>query len=105
MDGITVLPRATEQSNSILTPDALQFVAHLHRKFNSRRIQLLKERTKRISVIAKKGLDFLPETESIRNGHWKVADVPDDLQKRWVEITGPVSPSKMVCDNFIFNYI
>jgi len=96
MDGITVLPRATEQSKSILTPEALQFIAHLHRKFNSQRIQLLKDRTKRQSVISKKGLDFLPETENIRNGQWKVADVPEDLQKRWVEITGPVSPTKMV---------
>lgn len=96
MDGISVLPRANKLSIEILTPEALQFIAHLQRKFNSKRVKLLKARTTRQTLISKKGLDFLPETESIRNGQWKVAEIPHDLQKRWVEITGPVSPSKMV---------
>ncbi len=39
--------------------------------------------------------DFLPETEHIRNSDWTVAPIPDDLQDRRVEITGPVE-RKMV---------
>ncbi len=39
--------------------------------------------------------DFLPETEYIRNSDWTVAPLPDDLQDRRVEITGPVD-RKMV---------
>jgi malate synthase len=41
-------------------------------------------------------LDFLPQTKQIRNNpHWRVAPAPKDLDKRWVEITGPVD-RKMV---------
>jgi len=40
-------------------------------------------------------LDFLRETEAVRTGGWRVAPTPPDLQKRVVEITGPVD-SKMV---------
>src|SRR4051812_49114136 len=38
---------------------------------------------------------FLPETKSIREGTWQVLPVPEDLQNRRVEITGPVD-RKMV---------
>ncbi len=40
-------------------------------------------------------LDFLPETQEIRDGDWTVAPVPEALQQRWVEITGPTD-RKMV---------
>src|SRR6478736_3377704 len=39
--------------------------------------------------------DFLTETRHIREGDWKVAPIPADLQDRRVEITGPVD-RKMV---------
>jgi len=39
--------------------------------------------------------DFFPETRAIREGDWKVDPIPPDLQRRWVEITGPVD-RKMV---------
>jgi malate synthase len=39
--------------------------------------------------------DFLPETKAIRDNDWKVAPVPQDLQDRRVEITGPTD-RKMV---------
>ena len=39
--------------------------------------------------------DFLPETETVRRGNWKVEPVPADLQDRRVEITGPTD-RKMV---------
>jgi len=40
--------------------------------------------------------DFLPETQAIRTGDWKVADTPADLQKRHVEITGPTERKMMI---------
>jgi malate synthase len=40
--------------------------------------------------------DFLPETESIRAGEWRVAPVPADLQDRRVEITGPVERKMII---------
>ena len=40
-------------------------------------------------------LDFLDETREVREGDWRVAPPPDDLQDRRVEITGPTQ-RKMV---------
>jgi malate synthase len=40
--------------------------------------------------------DFLPDTGAIREGDWRVAPVPADLQDRRVEITGPAGDRKMV---------
>src|SRR6185369_14398406 len=37
----------------------------------------------------------LAATASVRTGDWRVAPAPADLQKRWVEITGPTD-RKMV---------
>ncbi|MBU9675627.1 malate synthase A [Burkholderia multivorans] len=82
---------------AILTPDALELVAALHRAFEPRRQALLQarvERTKRLD--AGERPDFLPETKAIREGDWKVAPLPADLQCRRVEITGPVERKMII---------
>jgi malate synthase len=74
----------------VLTPDALEFVAELQREFGGQRSELLKARAERRRRLAQgETFDFLPETREIREGDWRVAAVPADLQQRWVEITGP----------------
>jgi malate synthase len=74
----------------ILTPEALAFLAELHRRFNSRRTGLLAARARRRASLRDGGrLDFLDETRDIREGDWRVVAPPEDLQRRWVEITGP----------------
>ena len=82
---------------SILTPDAIDFLAGLAREFTARRDDLLKAREKRQADIDAGQLpDFLPETAAIRDERtWRVAPVPPDLQDRRVEITGPTE-RKMV---------
>jgi malate synthase len=80
MSGIRVLGENHEQ---ILTPDALEFVAKLHRAHAARRDELLAKRKQRGP------LDFLPETADVRAGDWKVAEAPEPLRDRRVEITGP----------------
>ncbi|MDN7674770.1 malate synthase A [Burkholderia oklahomensis] len=82
---------------AILTPEALELVAKLHRLFEPRRRELLAarvERTKRLD--AGERPDFLAETKSIREGDWKVAPLPADLQCRRVEITGPVERKMII---------
>ncbi len=80
----------------VLTKDALQFVADIARKFDHTRQELLKTRETRQAKWDAGALpDFLPGTKEIRDGDWKIAGVPDDLQKRWVELTGPTE-RKMV---------
>ena len=85
-----------EGYDSILTPDALAFLAALERRFGARRLELLQARMAMQARIDDGALpNFLPETQSVRDGDWKIAPVPADLQDRRVEITGPVD-RKMV---------
>ena len=85
---------------TILTPEALEFVAKLHRAFAARRKELLAKRVERQAKIdAGEMPDFLPETKHIREGDWKVAPLPKALECRRVEITGPVE-AKMIINAF-----
>lgn len=80
----------------ILSPAAMAFLEQLGKKFGARRRHLLDERVKRQQVLDKTGtLDFPAETAGIRAADWSIRPVPDDLQDRRVEITGPVD-RKMV---------
>src|ERR1700739_19687 len=82
---------------TILTRDALELVAKLHRAFDPRRQELLKvraERTKRPDAGDRP--DFLKETQAIRDGDWKIATLPKDLECRRVEITGPVERKMII---------
>ncbi|HIP72566.1 MAG TPA: malate synthase A [Anaerolineae bacterium] len=80
----------------ILTPDALAFIEKLEHAFGQRRRDLLQRRVERQAAIDAGVMpDFLPETAVIRQSDWTVAPIPDDMQDRRVEITGPVD-RKMV---------
>jgi malate synthase len=86
-----------EGFQAILSPTAQQFLQALHLRFNPIRKNLLKARTERQQAIDRGILpDFLPETQSIREGDWKVAPVPEDLRDRRVEITGPVDRKMII---------
>jgi malate synthase len=80
----------------VLTPEATEFLTELEREFGSRRRQLLAARRERAQRLRDGELpDFLAETARVREDDWRVAPVPDELQDRRVEITGPVD-RKMV---------
>ncbi|MBV9740335.1 MAG: malate synthase A, partial [Hyphomicrobiales bacterium] len=81
----------------ILTPQALGFLARLHKKFDPRRKELLAAREARQARFDAGELpDFLPGTQAVRDGDWKIAPVPADLLDRRVEITGPVDRKMIV---------
>ena len=81
--------------NKIISNDALKFIQEIHDQFNNTRLELLNERKKRQKDIDNGGkLDFLEETKKIRESKWKIKNIPDDLLKRHVEITGPPVPKK-----------
>ncbi|GAB3295075.1 malate synthase A [Parasphingorhabdus pacifica] len=89
-EGVQVLGGAVERGDEILTKEALEFVAGLQRAYGARRDELLALRTKRREEAARNGrLDFLEETKSIREGDWQVAEPPEAIRDRRVEITGP----------------
>src|SRR5439155_20258933 len=82
---------------TILTVDALAFLVQLHRKFNSTRKNLLKERSDLQKQIDQgwKPL-FLAETKNIRETSWQISETPRDLRDRRVEITGPVDRKMII---------
>ncbi|MGA6168411.1 malate synthase A [Amycolatopsis magusensis] len=90
MSEVRVLGDSVEGSDEILTPEALEFLAGLHSAFAARRDELIEARRARREEAARTGkLDFLPETQQVRESEWKVADAPPALRDRRVEITGP----------------
>ncbi len=94
--GVAVNARLTPEFSQILTPEALAFVAMLHRKFEARRQELLAARAARQKEFdAGKLPDFLAETAKIRDAEWQIAPQPQDMLDRRVEITGPTD-RKMV---------
>jgi malate synthase len=86
-----------QKYDTILTPEALTFVATLQREFNPRRLELLAARDLRQAKLDAGELpDFLPETLAIHEDTWTVAPLPSDLLDRRVEITGPVDRKMII---------
>lgn len=98
LQGVSVAGAVQEEHKKILTPQALAFLALLHRSFNATRKQLLERRVLRQAEIDRGVLpDFLPETRHIReNPTWKGAPPAPGLVDRRVEITGPTDRKMVV---------
>jgi len=96
VNGVEIRGATGERFDEVLTSDALEFIARLHRAFDATRRELLDLRRQRQAELDAGGtLDFLPDTQDVRDGDWTIAPEPDALQNRRVEITGPTS-RKMV---------
>ena len=81
----------------ILTDEALLFLKELHFRFDNLRKELLGKREELQETLNQgKTLDFLEETATIRNSEWTIAPLPEDLQDRRVEITGPVQRKMII---------
>ncbi len=92
----TTLVRTTAEGE-ILTPGATAFLQALAEKFEPRRQELLARRQQvQRDIDAGKMPDFLKETAAIRESDWKVAPIPQDLQDRRIEITGPVDRKMII---------
>jgi malate synthase len=81
----------------ILTDAALEFISALHANFNAKRLALLHNRE-----VLQKAFDsgkfpqFPTETKTIRESNWTAGAIPQDLQDRRVEITGPVDRKMII---------
>ncbi len=94
--GIELQGPLEDRFAEILMPAALAFVAELEGELGGTRAALLRRRAERQTAFdAGQRLDFLPATRGIRESAWTVAPAPADLQRRWVELTGPAE-RKMV---------
>ncbi len=96
--GMDIKGTMKEEYTRVLSLESLQFMAKLQREFNRRRLELLKWRDViQVEIDDGKLPRFLLETKSIRDDKsWTVASIPDDLQSRRVEITGPVDRKMMI---------
>ena len=90
-DRMTVLGSPEPGFETILSPDALNFVTRLHDQFAGRRQERLTERmVQRKNIENGRNLGFLSETAAIRaDSGWRVAGAGPGLEDRRVEITGP----------------
>ncbi|MGE4366033.1 malate synthase A [Thermomonas sp.] len=94
--GVEVTAQATGQA-ALLTPDALGFLADLHRRFErGRQARLAARRARQQAFDAGALPDFRTDTAHIRRGDWTVAPAPAALRDRRVEITGPVDPKMVI---------
>ena len=95
--GVTLKAQVTPEFAAILTPEALTFLATLHREFNTAASNSWSSAlTRQAALDAGARYDFLPETREIRESAWTVAPIPPDLQDRRVEITGPVDRKMII---------
>lgn len=85
-------------AEAVLPPQVLALVADLHRTFDRERRTLLAARCGRQAAWDRGGLPARVEgpVRDAARGEWRVAPLPADLLCRRVEITGPISETKMV---------
>ena len=90
---ITEHPRLEQ----VFTQEATDFIVNLVREFRDERNEILEARKSRqLDFQSGTKPDFLDETKSIRQGEWKVAQPPEDIADRRVEITGPTERKMMI---------
>jgi len=95
--GVRVVAPMRAGYETVLSPEALAFVGLLERRFGADRRRLLTARVDRQDRLDRGELPaFLPETERVRRGNWKVEPAPADLRDRRVEITGPVERKMII---------
>lgn len=95
-DTLTFTQPETAVSREVFTDEARQFLATLASEFAPQINPLLQQRRAAQARFDSGELpDFDPASQDIREGDWQVASIPQDLQKRRLEITGPVD-RKMV---------
>src|SRR5690349_2021501 len=103
--GVTVLdrpriiaePSKVPNADEVLTQAALDCLAELHERFDSRRRELLEAREERQHRFDAGELpDFPKETLEIRASDWTVRSIPQDLLDRRVEITGPTNAKMLI---------
>lgn len=89
--------KADEKYSQIFSEGLEKFLIQLHKNFNQKRIELLEQR-KKVQELINEGVmpSFPKETRGIREEYWVCNKLPNDLQDRRVEITGPVDRKMII---------
>ncbi|XP_058093911.1 malate synthase, glyoxysomal-like [Magnolia sinica] len=96
-DGVDIRGRYDGEFGRILTKEALQFVAGLHREFRGHiryALECRREAQRKYNAGILPGYD--PATRYVREGDWVCAAVPPAVGDRKVEITGPVERKMII---------
>jgi malate synthase len=95
--GVTLRGPRVPGDSTVLSHEALVFVAELQRRFGPRFAGELAARQARQGRLdCGEKLDFAPETRDLREAEWTCAPVPEDILDRRVEITGPVDRKMII---------
>ncbi|MGE3611296.1 MAG: malate synthase A [Bacteriovoracaceae bacterium] len=85
----------------VFTDSLINLLISLHRKFESKRIELINQRFQRQKEFDMgKVPEFLASDSEAVHGSWKISPLPTDLLCRRVEITAPVNSAKMIINMF-----
>lgn len=94
---LTFTETLSDEFAALYSDEAKALLVNLTRKYRPRLEQLLAAREEAQAQYDQGQLpDFDPSSQAIREGDWKVADIPADLQKRHLEITGPVDRKMII---------
>lgn len=96
-EGVDIRGRYDAEFATILTRDALSFLAALHREFRTHIAYAFHCRTEAKQRYNAGALpEFDPATKAIRDGDWTCAVPPPAVADRRVEITGPVERKMII---------
>ena len=97
VEGVEILGPVPDDLAFVLSPDALAFLAGLHRQFDRRRSELLALRPNRAAALVAGDYDVLRNPDPVaRAGDWQVAPAAPALNDRRSEITGPTDRKMMI---------
>ncbi|GAB4118635.1 MAG: malate synthase A [Wenzhouxiangellaceae bacterium] len=95
--GLTFTLPPVAAAAELFTPELQQLLIQLGRAFRSEVDALLQARvTRQQELDAGVMPEFPAATQDIRDGDWRVAEIPPDLLDRRVEITGPVDRKMII---------
>ena len=96
--GLEVRAPAAGQAGEILSDDALRFVEKLVREFGPQRERAAPPPGRAATGIRRRASFPIssPKPQPSAGGDWSVAPIPDDLQDRRVEITGPTDRKMII---------
>jgi malate synthase len=89
---LVIAPLPVGLDQNVLSSPVIAFLDQLHTRFEPERARLLAERNRNKGQLP----GFASETASIRNSEWQAAPIPEILQNRRVEITGPVDAKTVI---------
>jgi malate synthase len=98
LESVASAPPLRDVEQRVLTSEAAAFVRLLEARFGGVRRELLERRARRNAALRAGSADlhFDAAARAVRSAEWQVAQAPPDLERRHVEITGPVERKMMI---------